>query len=176
MGQVMELWPGREKGRLVDALRSKMRLLLPEDPGRERMVELVQLFDPDARPASAGRICVDVQRRIYLPRPTAIDPGTAAEAQAPPGFPVAYFVQLRGRSAPLDMSGAQRESRELHQTAVLLVNGLAIRLGGSPGRRLRSPASRCRLLSTRRDRSPRPTSSAWSASTSASWYPVRTPG
>jgi hypothetical protein len=130
MGQVMGLWPGRERKRLVDALRSKMRLLLPEDPGRERMVELVRLFDPDARPASAGRVCVDGQRRIYLPRPTAVDPGAAAEAQAPPGLPVAYFVQLRGRSAPLDMSGAQRESQELHQTAVLLVNGLAIRLGG----------------------------------------------
>jgi hypothetical protein len=130
MGQVMALWPGREKKRLVDALRSKMRLLLPEDPGREQMVELVRLFDPAARPASAGRICVDVQRRIYLPPPTTVDPGAAAEAQAPPGLPVAYFVQLRGRSAPLDMSGAQRERREMHQTAVLLVNGLAIRLGG----------------------------------------------
>jgi hypothetical protein len=130
MGQVMGLWPGREKKRLVDALRSKMRLLLPEDPGRERMVELVRLFDPDARPAGAGRISVDGQRRIYLPQPTAVDPGAAAEAHAPPGFPIAYFVQLRGRSAPLDMSGAQREGRDMHQTAVLLVNGLAIRLGG----------------------------------------------
>ena len=114
-----------------------MRLLLPEDPGREQMVELVRLFDPDARPASAGRICVDVQRQIYLSRPTAVDPGAAAEAQAPPGLRVAYFVQLRGRSARLDMSGAQRERREMHQTAVLLINGLA----GSPARRVRLPSA-----------------------------------
>ena len=66
MGQVMGLWAGRERKRLVDALRSKMRLLLPEDPGRERMVELVRLFDPDARPAGAGRIS---RRRIKRRRP-----------------------------------------------------------------------------------------------------------
>jgi len=126
----MGLWAGRRRQGLVHDLRSHMRLLLPEDPGRERMVELVRLFDPAARPAGAGRICVDAERRIYLTRPSMVDPGIAAEAQAPPGLPVAYFVQVQGRSAPLDLSGLQREKRELQETAILLLNGLAIRLGG----------------------------------------------
>ena len=96
----MGLLAGQRRRRLVHDLRSHMRLLLREDPGRERMVELARLFDPDARPAGAGRICVDVQRQLYLTRPSMVDPATAAEAQAPPGLPVAYFVQVQGRSAP----------------------------------------------------------------------------
>jgi hypothetical protein len=105
-------------------------LLLREDPGRERMVELVRLFDPDAHPAGAGRICVDARRRMYLPRSSVVDPGTAVGAQVPPDLPVAYFVQLEGRSAPLDVAGAKRELQELRESAILLLNGLAIRLGG----------------------------------------------
>jgi hypothetical protein len=53
MGQVMGLWAGRRRQRLVHDLRSHMRLLLPEDPGRERMVDLMRLFDPAAGPAGA---------------------------------------------------------------------------------------------------------------------------
>jgi hypothetical protein len=109
MGLRMALWAGRQSRRLVHALRSKLWLLVPEDPGRERSVELGQLFDPSAGPAGAGRISVDAQRRIYLTRPTAVDPDTAAEAQAPVGLPVAYFVQVQGRAASLDMTGIERE-------------------------------------------------------------------
>ena len=126
----MGLWAGRRRQRLVHDLRSHMRLLLREDPGRERMVELVRLFDPDSHPAGAGRICVDAQRRMYLPRSSLVDPGTAVGAQVPPDLPVAYFVQLEGRSAPLDVAGAKRELQELRESAILLLNGLAIRLGG----------------------------------------------
>ena len=126
----MGLLAGQRRKRLVHDLRSHMRLLLREDPGRDQMVELVQLFDPDARPAGAGRICVDARRQLYLTRPSTVDPGTAAEAQAPPGLPVAYFVQVQGRSAPTDISGLQREKRKLQGSGILLLNGLAIRLGG----------------------------------------------
>jgi len=126
----MGLLAGQRRRRLVHDLRSHMRLLLREDPGREQMVELARLFDPDARPAGAGRICVDVQRQLYLTRPSTVDPGTAAEAQAPPGRPVAYFAQVQGRSAPLDLSGLQREKQKLQESGILLLNGLAIRLGG----------------------------------------------
>ena len=49
----MGLLAGQRRRRLLHDLRSHMRLLLREDPGRDQMVELVQLFDPDARPAGA---------------------------------------------------------------------------------------------------------------------------
>ena len=95
------------------------------------MAELVQLFDPSARLAGAGRISVDAERRIHLTRPVAVDvPVPAAEARVPPGLSVAYFVQLQGRSARVDMSGIEREHRGLRESAILLLNGLAVRLGG----------------------------------------------
>ena len=108
-----------------------MWLLAPEDQGRERKAELVRLFDPAARSAGAGRISVDAQRRIYLTRPAVVDPGTAAEARVPPGLQAAYFVQVEGRSAPLDMRAIEREKRKLRDSAILLLNGLAVRLGGT---------------------------------------------
>jgi hypothetical protein len=73
---------------------------------------------------------VDAQSRIYLTRPAEVDREAAAEALVPAGLAVAYFVQLLGRSAPLDMAGLEREQRRLRDSAILLLNGLAVRLGG----------------------------------------------
>ncbi len=127
----MGWWAERQQRRLIHVLRSRLWLLAPEDPGRERLAELVRLFDPAARLAGAGRISVDAERRIYLTRPAAIDPSVTAEARVPPGLRVAYFVQLQGRSAPLDMGAIEREKRKLRDSAILLLNGLAVRLGGT---------------------------------------------
>ena len=126
----MGLWAGRQHRRLVHALQTSLRLLVPEDPGRERLAELVRLFDPNAKLAGAGRIVVDAQSRIYLTRPAEVGREAAAEADVPAGLPVAYFVQLLGRSVPLDMAGLEREQRKLRDSAILLLNGLAVRLGG----------------------------------------------
>jgi hypothetical protein len=144
-GEALNIWAGvvvdggrawgggqiRQRRRLVHVLRSKLWLLVPEDQGREQMAGLVRLFDPAARLAGAGRISVDAERRIYLTRPVAIDPGAAAEARVPPGLRVAYFVQLQGRSAPLDMGAIEREKQKLRDSAILLLNGLAVRLSGT---------------------------------------------
>jgi hypothetical protein len=112
---------------LVKDLQVGIQLLLSEDPGRDQMVEQVRLFDPDARPASAGRICVNSMRQIYLTSPTAIDAGMAVEAQVPPGMTTAYFTQFVARGAPTSASAALKDLRE---AGTLLVNGLAVRLGG----------------------------------------------
>ena len=119
-----------------------MWLLLSDYPEREQMAELVRLSDPNARLAGAGRISVDAERRIYLTRPVAVDSGAAAEAQVPPGLSVAYFVQLHGRSAPVDVRGIEREHRKLRESAILLLNGLAVRLGGTASPALPCSASR----------------------------------
>jgi hypothetical protein len=128
--QVIELWAGRQHRRLVDALGSKLNLLVPEPPSREQLAELTRLFDPSAKLAGANRIVVDAQSRIYLTRPTEVDPATVVEAHVPTGLSVAYFVQIQGRSAPVDMAGLEREKRKLRQSAILLLNGLAVRLDG----------------------------------------------
>ena len=51
----MALFAGRERSNLVRALNRDVRLLLPSDPGRERLLEYVRLFDPRAQPGLGGQ-------------------------------------------------------------------------------------------------------------------------
>jgi hypothetical protein len=126
---------------LVRGLGRGMRVLLPLDPGQERMIELMRLFNPAARPASAGRISAD-GRHITLTRPQRIDAETASRAQTPPGLSTVYFVQIVVASPKLTPSAVAEGLKELKQTATLLIGGLAARLGGKAfpeSARLREP-------------------------------------
>jgi hypothetical protein len=126
---------------VVRDLGRKMRVLLPSDPGRERMIELMRLFNPAARAASAGRVCAD-SRHIFLTKPLAIDADTASRAQTPPGLSTVYFVQIAVASARLTPSAIAQGEKELKETATLLIGGLAARLGGKAfpeSARLREP-------------------------------------
>ena len=138
----MGLLAGQRRRRLVHDLRSHMRLLLRKDPGRDQMVELARLFDPDARPGGAGRICVDAQRQLYLTRPSTIDPGTAAEAQAPPGLPVALLCADPG---PFRADGHLRPAAGKAETA--RIRDLAAQWPGDPARRVRLAAAEGRQRS-----------------------------
>jgi hypothetical protein len=116
-------------------------LLLPSEPGQERMVELMRLFNPAARPASAGRMSAD-GRHITLTRPLRIDAETASRAQTPPGLTAVYFVQIDVAPPVLTPSAIAEGRKELRVTANLLIAGLAARLGGKAlpeSDRLREP-------------------------------------
>lgn len=126
----MALFPTRERDHLRRALARDLRLLLPEDPGREGMLEYVRLFDPRARKASGGRIDVWDSREIYLTRGAEITPDVAAEAGIPDTMTVAYFVQNLERPLPFSTSGGIYSKKELRDASIKLMNGLAIRLGG----------------------------------------------
>lgn len=126
----MALFPTRERDHLRRALARDLRLLLPEDPGREGMLEYVRLFDPRARKASGGRIDVWDSREIYLTRGTEITPDVAAEAGLPETMTAAYFVQNLERPLPFSTSGGINSKKELRDASVKLMNGLAVRLGG----------------------------------------------
>jgi hypothetical protein len=119
----MALFAGRVRRNLARALRRDIRLLLPADPGRERMLEYVHLFDPRARLASRGSINVDNTREVYLTRSLPVGPDVAAEAGVPDGMGVAFFVMNVQRGGP-------STKKEQYDASVRLVNGLAIRLGG----------------------------------------------
>src|ERR1035438_46005 len=99
-------------------------VLLPSDPGQERMIELMRLFNPAARPASAGRISAD-GRHISLTRPLRIDAETASRAQTPPGLSTVYFVQITVASPRLTPSAVAQGLKELRETATLLIGGAA---------------------------------------------------
>lgn len=117
----------RTRRQFAKDLREGIRLLLPEDPGRDRMLETVRLFDTHARHVMGHRIAVDLLEDIHLTSPEAVDPEIAAEAGVPPGMTVAYFAQVTTHAAPAD----KRDIRQMRSyQAMLLVNGLAQRLGG----------------------------------------------
>jgi hypothetical protein len=126
----MGLFAARERRALVRALSRDVRLLLPGDPGRERLLECVRLFDPRARLAAGGSISVDGVREVYLTRVSVIGPDVAAEAGVPGGMGAAVFVSATARAIPLDWPDVQRKTREHYEASVRLVNGLAVRLGG----------------------------------------------
>jgi hypothetical protein len=115
---------------MVLALRRDLRLLLPADPGRERLLEYVHLFDPRATPAMAGRINVDDERDLYLTKGSPIAPDVAAEVSVPAGMTVAFFVQNTPRGVPFSTIGPLNTKKELYESSEHLVNGLAVRMGG----------------------------------------------
>src|ERR1039457_4504019 len=114
---------------VVRDLGRKMRILLPSDPGREHMIELMRLFNPAARAASAGRVCAD-SRHIFLTRPLRVDAETASRAQTPPGLSTVYFVQIAVASARLTPSAIAQGGKELKEKAPWALGGGAARPGG----------------------------------------------
>lgn len=126
----MALFAGRERTNLVRALGRDVRLLLPSDPGRERLLEYVRLFDPRARAVAADRINVDDMREVYITRGLAIEPEVAAEAGVPAGLKVAFFLSNTARAQPFNWSEVQQKNKDQYDASVRLMNGLAVRLGG----------------------------------------------
>ncbi len=126
----MALFAGRSRENLLRALDQDLRLLLPADPGRERLLEYVHRFDPRARLAGAGRINVDDSREVYILRAAAIGPDVAAQAGVPAGLTVAFFMQNNPRGVPFSLDGPLNSKGELYDTSVRLLNGLAVRMNG----------------------------------------------
>src|ERR1035438_7912134 len=104
---------------LVRGLGRGRCVLLPSDPGQERMIELMRLFNPAVRPASAGRISAD-GRHITLTRPQRIDAGTASRAQTPLGLSTVYFVQIVVASPKLTPSAVAEGLKELDRKSTRL--------------------------------------------------------
>ena len=111
----MALFAGRSRENLLRALDQDLRLLLPADPGRERLLEYVHWFDPRARLAGAGRINVDDSREVYILRAAAIDPDVAAQAGVPAGLTVAFFMQNNPRGVPFSLDGPLNSKGELYE-------------------------------------------------------------
>ena len=127
----MTLFAGRARQNLVRWLRrGDVRLLLPADPGPERMLECVRLFDPRAKPVSHGAVNVDGMREVSLSRGYPLDPELAAEAGIPGEFGVVYFVGKTTRAQPYNWSDVQSKDKEQVDMSFRLVRGLAARLGG----------------------------------------------
>ena len=127
----MTLFAGRARQNLVRWLRrGDVRLLLPADPGPERMLECVRLFSPYARPGPRGSINADGVNEIYLSRGYPVEPDVADEVGIPAGLGAAFFVTKTTRAQPYNWSDIHRKDSEQADASFRLVNGLAVRLGG----------------------------------------------
>jgi hypothetical protein len=121
----------RPRHNLAVSLRRDMRLLLPSDPGPQRLLEFVHLFNQNATLSAGGRIDIDGWQERYLGTPVPISRDTADEAGIPPGLGVACFVENHAKTRQPGMPGESPQSRKHYEGSVRLLHGLAIRMGGS---------------------------------------------
>lgn len=121
-------------------LTKGMRLLLPADPGVDRMLEAARLFDPAARQVGSNRVVTNGEK-IYLGPPCEIDADLRRAAQLQPDVTVAYFVHsVTDVPLPAHPGEAFSDSYQkmkhgkltaTHAQAMCLINGLAARFGGT---------------------------------------------
>jgi hypothetical protein len=127
------------KTKLLHGLTSTMRLLLPADPGQDRMLDAVRQFNPKAK-RSGHRIFVegDSTMGVYIGPAVSIDADLRSKAQLPPDVAVAFFVNwLRGHAALAGQVFTDTYQQQVKDAAQLyreqgtyLLGGLAARFGG----------------------------------------------
>lgn len=121
----------RARHNLAESLRRDARLLLPADPGTDRLLEYVHLFNENAKPAGGGRIDVDGWQELYLSGPSAISRDIAAETGTMPGMGAAFFVENHAHMRPFGLSAGSARTRKQYAMAMRLIHGLAVRMDGS---------------------------------------------
>jgi hypothetical protein len=112
---------------VVQSLTKSIRLLLPADPGPERMLDAVRQYNPAAKHALGGGICVD-GGHFNLSSVLRVDAELAQEAGLSPDIMAAYFVNWQPTAR-----GAERQTQvqRYREQAACLLSGLAARFGGS---------------------------------------------
>jgi hypothetical protein len=117
--------------KVIWSLTKAVRLLLPADPGFDRMLDACQQYQPSARPSRMNHdwICADGQHfRVH--GASAVSPDQAAQAGLPGDITCAFYVDWDG--AELGMSQQQRRqlAAPYREKASYILGGLAARFGG----------------------------------------------
>jgi hypothetical protein len=114
--------------KLLHGLTKTMRLVLPADPGQERMLDALRQYHPLARRALGGGFHAD-GGHLNLDGPTTIEPGLGAEANLPPDITVAYFPGWYPATNPGGPSRREVDWR-YREKATYMMGGLAARFNG----------------------------------------------
>jgi hypothetical protein len=118
------------RSRLLHSLTKSIRLVLPADPGLERMLEAVRLYSPAARKAAGGIILVDGEH-FALSAVTRVDSGLAVEAGLPADITAAYFPSWTiARHAGETSQDIDKRKRRYQAQSACLLGGLAARFDG----------------------------------------------
>jgi hypothetical protein len=120
----------RRQSNQLHVLTKSIRLLLPADPGPERMLEIIRLYSPAARRKAAGRILVDGEH-LSLSPVMPVDPGMAREAGLPADITAAYFPSwTTARTIGVSRQDLDKRKRRYQAQSACLLGGLAARLDG----------------------------------------------
>jgi len=111
---------------LVQSLTQSVRLLLPADPGPDRMLDAVREYNPAARHSVGGGINVD-GGHFTLTSALEVDADLGREAGLSPDITAAYFADWQPTAR-----GAERQTQiqRYRAQAACLLGGLAARFGG----------------------------------------------
>jgi hypothetical protein len=113
------------------SLTKAIRLLLPADPGFDRMLDACQQYQPSARPSRMNHdwICADGQHfRVH--GANAVSPDLAAQAGLPGDITCAFYVDWDGAELGLNTQQRKRLAGPYTQKAGYVLGGLAARFGG----------------------------------------------
>jgi hypothetical protein len=117
--------------KLIESLTQSIRLLMPADPGLERMLDAVRQYNPAAKRTIGGGVCVD-GKHFYLGPPVEIDAELPREADLPPGITAARFVNWVLARSPGESKADLRDRDKTYRAqARCLLGGLAARFNGT---------------------------------------------
>jgi hypothetical protein len=117
--------------KLLWSLTKGIRLLLPADPGFDRMLDACQQYRPTARPSRMNRgwICADGQHlRLHRATPVSLD--MAMRAGLPADITCAFFNDWDGAEVGLNTKQRKQLGEQYRQKSGYVLGGLAARFGG----------------------------------------------
>jgi hypothetical protein len=113
------------------SLTKAIRLLLPADPGFDRMLDACQQYRPSARPSRMNHdwICADGQHfRVH--GANAVSPDLASQAGLPGDITCVFYVDWDGAEVGLSQQQRRQLGEQYRQEASYVLGGLAARFGG----------------------------------------------
>jgi hypothetical protein len=113
------------------SLTKAIRLLLPADPGFDRMLDACQQYQPSARPSRMNHdwICADGQH-FRLHGANAVSPDMAAQAGLPGDITCVFYVDWDGAEVGFNTQQRKQLGEQYRQKAGYVLGGLAARFGG----------------------------------------------
>jgi hypothetical protein len=126
----MALFRSRDD-KVLWSLTKAIRLLLPADPGFDRLLDACRQFQPSARPSRMNHdwICADGQH-FRLHQPGAVSPDMAARAGLPGDITYVCYVDWDGAEVGLNTQQRKQLGEQYRQKSGYVLGGLAARFGG----------------------------------------------
>jgi len=112
-------------------LTKAVRLLLPDNPGPDQMLDAAKQYTTAAKPSRLNRetICVDGNHFVLHPGRD-VTPDMAARAGLPPDITCAFFPDWMGATTGLNTQMRKQVDEIYRQKASYLLGGLGARFGG----------------------------------------------